>query len=109
MKVVLISEDAQIQNSIAESIENKFELTQYSGSTEPLDVMSMVCILHPHVIIIDDDLLSPNSARILHSIKSIISEVKIIFFTSDSSIELAGRYHLWVFTFMVLNQYRNRN
>ena len=88
MKVVLVSEDAQIQNTTVDNIDNKYDLTQYSGSAEPLDVMTRVCNSYPHMIIIDDDFLTPNSARILHSIKSILPEVKFIFLTSSSSIEL---------------------
>lgn len=88
MNVVLVSEDAQIQNTTVDNIDNKYDLTQYSGSAEPLEVMSRVCTSYPNVIIIDDDFLTPNSARILHSIKSILPEVKFIFFTSNSSIEL---------------------
>jgi len=91
MKVVLISEDIQIQKTTVDTINNKYDLTQYSGSAEPLDVMSGVCTSYPHVIIIDDDFLTPNSSIILRSIKSVIPELKIIFLTSNSSLELGRK------------------
>jgi DNA-binding NarL/FixJ family response regulator len=91
MNVVLVSDDTKIKNTTFEIIDNKYDLVQYSGSAEPLEVISRVCISNPQTIIIDDDFLKPNSAQVLSSIRSFLPEVNFIFITSDSSIELGRK------------------
>ena len=45
----------------------------------------------PSVLIVDDDYLKPNSVEILESIRNVNKEMKIIFASSDSSLELGKK------------------
>jgi len=60
----------------------------YDESYEPLEVVSSVCSCQPAVLIIDDDFVKPNSVQVLRSIRRINQNVKIVFITSDTSIDL---------------------
>ena len=88
MKVALVSDDKLIEEIVIAAIENQYDFIQYRGCSEPIDVISGVCISNPRTIIIDDDFLKPNSAQVLNSIKLILPESKLIFLTSNSSIGL---------------------
>jgi len=67
---------------------HKNELSLYTGSADPLDVMSAIFSQNPSLILIDDDFLSPYSAHLLQSVRKINQQMDIIFTTSDSSIKL---------------------
>ena len=43
------------------------------------------------MLIIDDDLLTPNTLQVLESIRKVDNNMKIIFVTSDASIELGKK------------------
>lgn len=60
----------------------------YNKSYDPLDVISFVYSHSPALLFLDDDVLKPNSAKILKSIKQISKKIAIIFITSDNSINL---------------------
>ena len=89
MRILCISEDQQLLEMVHSELKsNENEIFDHESKADPLEVMSHVCSMSPRVVIIDDDMLKPNSAKILSSIKKVNPGLKIIFFTSDSSLEL---------------------
>ena len=89
MRILCISDDTKLLSVVEHEIESStHEYSVYNSVTDPLEVMSTVCSMSPRIVIIDDDKLKPNSAKILTSIKKVNPNIKIIFFTSDSSLEL---------------------
>jgi DNA-binding NarL/FixJ family response regulator len=60
----------------------------YDESKEALEVMSSVCSCQPAILIMDDDFVKPNSVQVLRSIRRVNQNVKIVFITSDTSIDL---------------------
>ena len=67
------------------------ELIVYNESSDPIDVLTFIYVETPSVLIFDDDYLSPNSSAVIDSIGKVNKETKIIFATSDSSIELGKK------------------
>lgn len=89
MQIQLITEDSFLLNSLNDtSILEYGEIVIFNNSYEPLEVISSVHSISPSLLIIDDDILKPNSAKILKSIKQISKNVNIIFLTSDNSLDL---------------------
>ncbi len=89
MKMLLLSNDAALIEEIKGiSLHLENEIYTDSSSTDPLDVHSAVHKIYPSFVILDDDFLKPNSARIIRSLKDINNELGIIFITSDESLEL---------------------
>ncbi|MCK5087304.1 MAG: hypothetical protein KAQ90_07280 [Melioribacteraceae bacterium] len=89
MRILLLSNDQSLSAKLQKPFvlqDNELKIDEQS--TDPLDVMSTVCTQSPPLLIVDDDYLKPNSAHILKSIKKINKEIKIIFLTSDPSVEL---------------------
>ena len=89
MKILVISKDQNLIDHIKETDMFSSEIiTVYNESNDPLDVMSFAIQSHPSLMIIDDDFLKPVSARIISSIKNVLTKVSTIFVTSDESYEL---------------------
>jgi len=89
MRILCISNDEQLLSIVKNEIDSsQSEFSIYEAKPDPLEVMSTVCSMSPRIVIIDDDVLKPNSAKILISILKVNPNIKIIFFTSDSSLEL---------------------
>jgi two-component system response regulator YesN len=89
MRTLLISMDSlliKMVNVFGKSDENS--VTVYEEEPDPVRVLSNILSVQPTVLIIDDDYLSPNTVSILESLRKVNDKIKIIFFTSDSSIEL---------------------
>ena len=89
MRTLLISKDSlliKMVNVFGKSDEDS--VTVYEEELDPLRVLSNILSVQPTVLIIDDDYLSPNTVSILESLRKVNDKIKIIFFTSDSSIEL---------------------
>jgi len=92
MRILVISNDSLLQ-----SIVRKFELTSdtslliYDTNPNPLEVASNCFSNNPSVLIVDDDFLTPNTVQVLTSIRKLNNNMKIIFVTSDVSIELGKK------------------
>jgi response regulator of citrate/malate metabolism len=92
MRILLISNDSLLQ-----SIVTKFEsnsdtsLLLYDKNPNPLEVASYCFSNKPSVLIVDDDFLTPNTLQVLESIRKVNNSMKIIFVTSDASIELGKK------------------
>ena len=89
IKILLISID-QIIKSFLENkyLNSKYQFTTFNSTIDPLDIMSQVCTVNPSILIMDDDFISPNSAKILSSIKKVNPKLLVIFITSNTSLEL---------------------
>lgn len=89
MQILAITEDISLLNSLTDlNISEIGKIKLYKKSYDPLEVISSVHSLSPTLLILDDDILKPNSAKILKSIKQISKNVVIIFLTSDNSVDL---------------------
>ena len=89
MQILLITEDSLLLSSLSDlSITELGEIKLYKKAYDPLEVISSVHAVSPTLLILDDDILKPNSAKILKSIKQISKNVEIIFLTSDNSVDL---------------------
>jgi DNA-binding NarL/FixJ family response regulator len=89
MKVMFVSTDSNLIEMLMKAhLIPEDQVTIYNESDEPLEVMSSVCSCQPAVLIIDDDFIKPNSVQILRSIRRVNQNVKIVFITSDTGIEL---------------------
>ncbi len=89
MQILLITEDSLLLSSISDlNITELGEIKLHERSYDPLEVISSVHSISPTLLILDDDILKPNSAKILKSIKQISKNVEIIFLTSDNSVDL---------------------
>ena len=89
MKTVIISNDNELINiikNLQEIPENQLGI--YSDNPDALEIMSHVCTEHPNTLIIDDDFTKPESAQVLRAIRKVNDKVKIVFISSDSSVEL---------------------
>jgi response regulator of citrate/malate metabolism len=63
----------------------------YDQNPNPLEVASNCFSQKPSVLIVDDDFLTPNTVQVLESIRKVNVSMKIIFVTSDASIELGKK------------------
>ena len=92
MRILLISEDILLQ-TIVKNFEESSDVSTiiYSNDSKPIKVLSCFLEEQPSVTIVDDDYLTPNSVAVIDSIRKVNKETKIIFATSDSSIELGKK------------------
>lgn len=92
MQILAITEDISLLSSLTDlNISEIGTIKLYKKSYDPLEVISSVHSLSPTLLIFDDDILKPNSEKILKSIKQISKNVVIIFLTSDNSVDLGRK------------------
>lgn len=92
MRILLISEDNLLLTTLKNFGENpKVSTIVYNDDPKPIKVLSNFLSLQPSVLILDDDYLKPNSVEILESIRNVNNKMKIIFASSDSSLELGKK------------------
>ena len=85
----MLSNDYQLVNIVTRAgIFEEDQLQLINDITDPLEIMSAIISIRPGLIIVDDDMLKPDTARLLKSIKKVYVNIFIVFITSDSSIEL---------------------
>jgi len=92
MKIQVISKEKkltdellQFQNNLAEYIE------LYSGEKNSLDILSFIISGNTSLLVLDDDFTNPHSVHLLESVRKVKKEQKIIFLTSDNSIDLGKK------------------
>jgi two-component SAPR family response regulator len=89
MKAIIISNDRELVNIIKNlKVIPENQLSIYSDKADALEIMSYVCTKHPSILLLDDDFVKPQTAQILNAIRKVNQKVKIVFFSSDPSIEL---------------------
>ena len=92
MRILLISEDSLLQSIVKSFGEHSDAFTTvYNDDPKPIKVLSNFLSRQPSVLIVDDDYLKPNSVEILESIRNVNKKMKIIFASSDSSLELGKK------------------
>jgi DNA-binding response OmpR family regulator len=92
MRILLISKDRLLQSIVKNFGEySDSSTTVYNDDPKPIKVLSNFLSRQPSVIIVDDDYLKPNSVEILESIRNVNKKMKIIFASSDSSLELGKK------------------
>jgi len=92
MRILLISEDNLLLTTLKNFGENsRVSTIVYNNDPKPIKVLSNFLSLQPSVLILDDDYLKPNSVEILESIRNVNNKMKIIFASSDSSLELGKK------------------
>ena len=92
MRILLISEDNLLLTIVKSFGEYSDACTTvYNDDPKPIKVLSNFLSRQPSVIIVDDDYLKPNSVEILESIRNVNKKMKIIFASSDSSLELGKK------------------
>jgi response regulator of citrate/malate metabolism len=92
MRILLISEDSLLQSIVKNFGKNTQASTSvYYADPKPIKVLSNFLSTQPSVLIVDDDYLQPNSVEILESIRNVNKNMKIIFASSDSSLELGKK------------------
>ena len=92
MRILLISEDNSLKTIVTKFGDNSdISVIIHDDDSNPIKVLSNYLSLQPSVIIIDDDYLAPNTVPILESMRKVNKKTKIIFATSDSSIELGKK------------------
>jgi len=89
MQILVISKDSFLFNSLSDlNGSASYNIILYENSKEPLEVISSVHAISPQLLILDDDMLKPNSAKIIRSIKQISKNVTIIFLTTNDCLDL---------------------
>ena len=91
MKVLLLSNDIYLIKLVTEfTSENGCKFLIFKDYEKPVTIVSNALSSNPNLLIIDDDLLKPNTKCILESFKKVNDKINIIFFTSNDSV-LFGR------------------
>ena len=92
MKIFTLSTDKEIIQLVDSfASENKHQSIVYNKSKIPIDIVGYVYEKNPFVIIVDDDYATPNAAVVISTIKKMKENIKIIFITSDVSVELGKK------------------
>jgi DNA-binding response OmpR family regulator len=89
MKILTLSSDTEI-NSIIDTFskEGEHQTIAYGKGKRPIDFVNLVYEKNPSLVIVDDDYVKPDSAVLISTLKKMRKNIKIIFMTSDNSIEL---------------------
>lgn len=92
MRILLISTD-NVLSAIVEDFgeNNDAPAIIYNEDPTPIRILSFFLSAQPSVIIVDDDFMAPNSVTLIESIRNVNQKAKIIFTTSDSSLELGKK------------------
>lgn len=88
-KILFISTDQELSNSLEKFAgELGCGYENFNSSNDPLDIISEVLTANTSLLVLDDDFLNPESAKILESVKKVKSKLPVLFFTSNTSIQL---------------------
>lgn len=92
MNILMITKDQKLRK-ITKAVEltTKNNFMIFDKSSGLLEVTSKILKIKPSVIIIDDDFIKPNSAKIIKTIKEILYDINIIFVTSNNSIKFGRK------------------
>lgn len=89
MKILAISADSKLKDLVKSfAAESEHYSFIYNQGTRPLDIVGFAYEKNPSVILLDDDYVKPNAAVMIATLKKMKKNLKIIFITSDSSVEL---------------------
>ncbi|HSD64144.1 MAG TPA: hypothetical protein VLB50_10110 [Ignavibacteriaceae bacterium] len=92
MKIVTISNDHSLIELINKTeVKGNHQLVVYNESNDLLDVVSFIYTTHASILIVDDDFLKPDSARLIENLRKLNLKLLIMFITSDPGIELGKK------------------
>ena len=85
----IVSDDRKLLQTWESLLAMSFDINQFQAeSNDVLDLMSTICSERPSLLIIDDDFVQPNTVHLLKSVRKVNKNLKILFVTSDTSIDL---------------------
>lgn len=85
----IVSDDRKLLQTWDLLLAMSFDINQFQAeSNDVLDLMSTICSERPSLLIIDDDFVQPNTVHLLKSVRKVNKNLKILFVTSDTSIDL---------------------
>ena len=92
MKIQIISREKKMMEELMQ-FESKVSenIDFYSGVQNSLDILSFIISGNASLILLDDDFTCPNSVHLLESVRKVNKEQKIIFLTSDDSIDIGKK------------------
>ena len=86
---MLITNDEEIKRINQRLIQDeKDSFLIYDKISKPLDIVGYVFEQNPSLLILDDDLIKPDAVNVISNIKKMKKDLKIVFVTSNPSIEL---------------------
>ena len=89
MKVLFVSNDMQLLKTWQSVLTKSSGINNLKAETnDVLDLMSAICSERPSLLIIDDDFIQPNTGHLLRSVRKVNQSLKIMFITSNTSIDL---------------------
>lgn len=88
MKFLIISNDNELIEQAKSVKPESHELELCSHNFDPLDIVSAYCSNRVNAIFIDDDFVSPNTLKVMQSLRNFNKNLLIVFLTSNESIEL---------------------
>jgi len=92
MKILLISNDISLQTIFDNyNYDPNISKQTISRMSDPFEFLAEFYALNPSVIVIDDDLLKPNTEKIIEAIRRFNKKVIILFVTSDTSLDLGKK------------------
>ena len=90
MKILVLSNDEKIISALSDP-GNPAETIFFKDEAQLWTIMEKLASHAISLIIVDDDLVRPNSERIIRMLKQLRENVNVIFITSDRSIDLGKR------------------
>ncbi|NOX87955.1 MAG: response regulator [Calditrichaeota bacterium] len=92
MKIILFSKEKTLIEEISQlRVSEKFEILEIQTQKPLSDSIELLQITHPDIVIIDDDLVLPDSERLIESIRKFDDSIGVVFVTSNSGIELGRK------------------
>ncbi len=89
MKIILISNDIEVINTIKEiDIITNEQLIVFDTPSDSCEILSEIISNTPSLIIFDNDYIETDTVKILKSVRKIDSKVAIILVTSELTIDL---------------------
>ncbi len=113
MKTIIFSKDEELIRFISSSLNSETEIIIYRSIDSPIDAFALTIVEHPALLIIDDDLIKPNTVSFLKNIKSIGKQNFIILITSNESLDFGREvsslgvlhYSIKPCNFVILNEF----
>lgn len=87
MKTLLFSKDKELIDYFIYNPQFRDDLIIFQTIENPLDAFAFIINEKPFVLILDDDMLKPNTVAFVKNIKKILNTNNIIVITSNESME----------------------
>jgi len=92
MRILILSDDKTIYQRITNELLNTRNRIKILKKTRDLNEIGvLLSSFKPEIVILDDDMLRPDSSKVVQIIKHVNDTTSVIFLTSDGGIELGRR------------------